>query len=156
MSTEERSTYRAKLVQALQAAFVALLGNNETTTAGPLTYENLTDAVLAVPNPELDRFREENDRLRAEVNRLKINAERDVCAGCMERERQRDAWIEASRQNGITAEENKAAWHREHERAEAAEAQLAEAQDLASRRLQAIHERDMQIIALQEQLRSRS
>jgi hypothetical protein len=40
---------RDQIAEALQMAFVALLGNHETSTTGPLTYETLADAVMAAP-----------------------------------------------------------------------------------------------------------
>jgi hypothetical protein len=43
------SELRDQIAEALQMAFVALLGNHETSTTGPLTYETLADAVMAAP-----------------------------------------------------------------------------------------------------------
>ena len=82
----------------------------------------------AVRDEELERLRrreriasKDNTQLRAEVTRLRINAEKDVCSGCMQREEQRDRWMEACRQIGVKYEAAKQRWYEQQDRAEDAE-----------------------------------
>ena len=86
----------------------------------------------AVRDEELERLRrweriasKDNTQLRAEVTRLRINAEKDVCSGCMQREEQRDRWMEACRQIGVKYEAAKQRWYESKDQAEDAEARLA-------------------------------
>jgi hypothetical protein len=55
--------------------------------------------VLEKLQAEVNGLRRENTRLREENTRHKLNAEADVCTGCLEREQQRDAAWETSRQS---------------------------------------------------------
>jgi hypothetical protein len=77
------------------------------------------DAAMAVVQPVLDAK-------DAEIKRLLALA----CPGCMAREQERDAWAEATRQNGIKAEEYKQAADHQRRRAGSAEAELTRLRDL--------------------------
>lgn len=95
------------------------------------TMEDLADAVMAVRDEELERLRLEahvgatdrriNSELRQEITRLRINAEKDVCSGCMQREEARDRAMESARQNGVKYEAAKQRWYEQQDRAEDAE-----------------------------------
>lgn len=96
------------------------------------TCTELAEAVAAERDEELERLRMDarvgatdrriNSELRQEITRLQINAERDVCSGCMLREEARDRAMESARQNGVKYEQAKQRWYEEQERAEKAEA----------------------------------
>jgi chromosome segregation ATPase len=60
-----------------------------------------------------------------ELARLRENANRPGCVGCMEREHQRERWAETSRQNGVKYEGAKQRWYEQQDRAEAAEQEVA-------------------------------
>lgn len=116
--------------------------------------DDALEAVMAVRDEELERLRLEahvgatdrrmNFELRQEITRLRINAEKDVCSGCMQREEQRDRWMEASRQIGVKYEAAKQRWYEQQDRAEDAEqerdewrerAETAEAENARARAL---------------------
>ncbi|MGC5012554.1 hypothetical protein ACLQ2R_17460 [Streptosporangium sp. DT93] len=94
-----------------------------------------------IPTAELERLRfegqnadvlrQDNTQLREEITRLRTNAEKDVCSGCMQREEQRDRWMEVCRQMGVELEQLRliarvnGGLHRSaHEDAEKAETEL--------------------------------
>lgn len=77
-------------------------------------------AALDQRDASLAKSRAGCDSLRNRIREL----EQAACAGCMTREQQRDAAMEFSRLNGVKTEKVKAAWYREKERAEQAEAEL--------------------------------
>lgn len=97
----------------------------------------------AVRDEELERLRLEahvgatdrrmNFELRQEITRLRINAEKDVCSGCMQREEQRDRWMEATRQNGVKYEQAKERWYEAQDRAEDAERERDEWRERAEK-----------------------
>lgn len=92
---------------------------------GPLTVTKVLYAVMAIRDEELDHQRKVDARQREEILRYRMNAEKDVCVGCIEREHQRDTWAEASRQNGVKYEAAKQRWYESKDQAEDAEARLA-------------------------------
>lgn len=120
-----------------------------STSAPPwedLTVGGAIDAILAVRDQDMETLRAENEDLRKraeqaeadarhlrtkvgqiepEVARLRENASRPGCVGCMEREHQRELWAERSRQNGISYEQAKQRWYEAKDRAEDAEAEVA-------------------------------
>ncbi|MEU8040900.1 hypothetical protein [Streptosporangium sp. NPDC049078] len=93
-----------------------------------------TDHTL-IPTAELEQLRldgrnaetlrKDNTQLREEVTQLRINAEKDVCSGCMQREEQRDRWMETCRQLGVKLGEVRTSCDEMNERAQAAEAEVA-------------------------------
>jgi hypothetical protein len=97
-----RDELRDQIAETLQMAFVALLGNHETSTTGPLTYEILADAALAAP-----ALRVRLDLLAEYENAITWNTS---CLACS---RTLDTSI------------------RDHDRAERAEAAIKRARDLA-------------------------
>jgi hypothetical protein len=116
----------------LRQRFIEAIGACERPTM-----EDLAEVVMAVRDEELERLRrweriasKDNTQLREEVTRLRINAEKDVCSGCMQREEQRDRWMEASRQIGVKYEAAKQRWYEQAERAEKAELVIARAENL--------------------------
>jgi chromosome segregation ATPase len=66
VSTEERVSYRGKLAEMFREKFeeldLAIIDTGESA--------EFAEAVLEVPNPELDRLSQENNRLAAEVTKL--------------------------------------------------------------------------------------
>jgi hypothetical protein len=84
------------------------------------------EAGAQLSSERLSEWRQKYEAAQRELQQIRAALnDSSVCAGCMQRELQRDRWAETSRQNGITAEQNKQAWYREQDRARAAEAQVA-------------------------------
>lgn len=82
---------------------------------------------------EANGLRRENNRLREENVRHSLNAESEVCTGCMQREQQRDAAWATARDNGVKYEQTKQARHREQDRARQAEAERDALKDVIAR-----------------------
>jgi hypothetical protein len=113
------------------------------------TCAELADAIVAVRDQDAETLRSDNEDLRKraelaeadarhlrtkvsqiepEIARLRDNANRPGCVGCMEREHQRELWAERSRQNGISYKQAKQRWYEQQDRAEDAEQGLASAE----------------------------
>ncbi|MFI7468179.1 hypothetical protein [Nonomuraea sp. NPDC049646] len=137
--------YRQRCHTAAQRA--ALANTDGVTSTSHLAWiSSLVDAVLAVRDQDMETLRSENEDLRKRVHeaeadarhlrtellvlkpelaRLRENANRPGCVGCMEREHQRELWAERSRQNGISYEQAKQRWYEAKDRAEDAKQEVA-------------------------------
>lgn len=97
MSTEEReSTYRDQLAEAIKRSVIARSGHTSFNEAMLLraAYQD-ADAVLAVPNPEVERLTQENDQLGGELQAWRNAHGR--CGGVEESERAEKAEAERDR-----------------------------------------------------------
>lgn len=131
MGEDLRHRYAEAVVASLgQTSARPTLATEVVAAAGSMATAAFAaaDAVLAVRDEELERLRYTVNtgsriivQLREEITRLRINAEKDVCSGCMQREEARDRAMESARQTGVKYEGAKQRWYEAQDRAEDAE-----------------------------------
>ncbi|MFD1546977.1 hypothetical protein [Nonomuraea guangzhouensis] len=93
---------------------------------------DLADLMERVEKAQVAAARERkiNYELRQEITRLRINAEKDVCSGCMQREEARDRALESARQTGVKYESAKQRWYEAKDHAEDLEHVIARVENL--------------------------
>jgi hypothetical protein len=113
--------YALPLRTGRKAPNQTIYDSNDVVVAAGMTPESARWLVWAVNAGQTDAV-----ALRQELNLLRSAAEKDICVGCVQREDQRDHWIEVARRSGASAESLKGRLYEALEDAKAVKARVWE------------------------------